>query len=63
MTIAEDDVAYKLGPEIEQMEAKPKASLSDPTVPEPPHAALTPDPRTTAAPQPRDEAGPSREPH
>ena len=63
LTIAEDKVAYKLGPEIELTEAGTEEPLSDPTVPKPSLAALTPDSRKTAASQPRDEAGPSREPH
>ena len=59
----ENEVAYKLGPEIEPMAAKTEESLSDPTIPEPSPATPTPNSRKTAAPQPRDEASPSRGPH
>lgn len=63
LTIAEDEVAYKLGPEIKPTEAGIEESLSDPTVLELPHALPTPDSRKTTAPQFRDEASPSKEPH
>lgn len=61
MAIAEDEVAYKLGPDIEIMEAEIEESLSKPVIPKPPLAAPTPDLRKTAAPQPQSDAGPSRE--
>ena len=62
-TIVEDEVTYKLGPEVEPTEAKTEQSLSDRAVPVPPPATPTPDSRKTVVPQPRDEACPSREPH
>jgi hypothetical protein len=39
--IAEDEVAYKLGPEIEVTEDKTEESPGDPVIPEPPPAAPT----------------------
>jgi hypothetical protein len=62
LTIVEDEVAYKLGPEFEVRESGTEESSGDPVIPEPPPAAPTPDSRTTAAPQPRNEDGSSREP-
>ena len=53
ITIAEDEVVYKLGPDVELTEAGTKESLSDPAVPEPPPAAPTPNVRRAATPQPR----------
>ena len=47
---------------IEITEAGTKESLSDPVIPKPPFAALILDSRKTTAPQPRNEASPSREP-
>ena len=44
-------------------EAGTEESLIDPVVLEPPPIAPTLDPRRITTPQPRDEAGPSREPH
>ena len=63
ITIAKDEVVYKLGLDVELTEAGTEESLSDPTVPEPPPAAPTPKVRRAATPQPRTKAGPSREPH
>jgi hypothetical protein len=62
LTIVEDEVAYKLGPEFEVREARTEESSGNPVIPEPPPAATAPDSRTTAALQPRNEAGSSREP-
>lgn len=63
LTFAEDEVAYKLASAVEQTEAGTEKSLNDPTVPELPHAAPTPDSRRTTAPQTQEDAGPSWEPH
>ena len=52
LTIGEDEVASKLGPEVEPMETKMKESLSDRAVLELPLAAPTPDSRKTVVPQP-----------
>ena len=52
LMIVEDEVAYKLGPEVEPTEAETKESLSDRAVLEPPSAAPTPDSRKTNVPQP-----------
>ena len=60
---AKDEVTYKPAPEIKQMEAATEELLSDPTVLELPPVAATPVSRRPAAPQTREEAGPSREPH
>ena len=62
LTIAEDEVVYKLGPEVEITEAGTK-KLSDHAVLETPLVAPTPDSRKPTAPEPRQEAGPSKEPH
>ena len=43
LTIAEDEVVYKLRPEVESTEAGTEESLSDPAVPESPPTATTPD--------------------
>ena len=61
LTIAEDEVVYKLGPEIEVTEAGTEDS-SDTAVPEPPPASPTPKSRKPASLPPRQEAKPSREP-
>ena len=63
LTIAEDKVAYKLGPDSEAKEAGTEKLLSNPVVPEPPPTAPAPEPRKMVAPQPRNEAGPSMELH
>ena len=63
LTIAEDKVVYKLGPEVELTKVGTVESLSNPAVLEPPPAAPTPDSRRAATPQPQNEAGPSRVPH
>jgi hypothetical protein len=39
LTIAEDEVAYKLTSDVERMEAGTEESLNDPTASELPHAA------------------------
>ena len=61
MTSAEDEVVYKLGPEVEMTEAETKKS-SDHAVPETLPTAPTPDSRKPTAPQPRQEARPSKKP-
>jgi hypothetical protein len=73
LTIAENEVVYKLGPEVELMKAGTEESSEDPAAPEPllpdpiPIPALAPafahvlETRRTAAPLPREEGGPTRE--
>jgi hypothetical protein len=71
LTIAEDEVVYKLGPEVELTEAGTEESSEDLVAPEPPlpDPILTsapapspvPEPRRAATPQPRHEASPTRE--
>ena len=63
LTIAEDEVAYKLGPEVELTKAEIEESLNDRAIPQPPLAKPAPDSKKTAVPQPWDEACPGREPH
>ena len=63
ITIAEDDVVFKLGPNVELTEAGTEESLSDPAIHEPSPAARIPEVRRVATPQPWTEAGPSRELH
>ena len=62
MTIAEDEVAYKLPPEIKLTEAGTEESLSDPTVPEPSPDVHVPEPQRPTAPPTRSEAGPNQKP-
>ena len=65
MTIAEDEVVYKLGPEAEATETGTDIS-SEPAVLEEPPISPTPSFRKPASPPPpppRSEAGPSREAH
>jgi hypothetical protein len=52
LAIPEDEVTYKLGPEIKILEAGTEESLGDPVVPEPPLVAPIPDSRRVATPQP-----------
>ena len=61
MTIAEDEVVYKLGLEIEITKAGTEESSEDPVNPKPPTSAPVPKTRRVAIPQPRNEAGPSRQ--
>ena len=61
LTIAEDEVVYKLGPEVKIRGAGTKESLEDLVVPEPPPFASVPKTRRAATPQPRQEVGPNRE--
>jgi hypothetical protein len=61
LAIAEDEVTYKLGPKIEITEAGSDESSGYPVIPEPPPAAPIPETRRAATPQPRNEAGPSKE--
>ena len=63
LMIAEDKVAYKLGPEPKATEAGTEESLSDPVVLEPPPVVFILKPRTMVVPQPQHETRPSREPH
>ena len=63
LTIAEDEIIYKLGSEVELTEAGMEESSSDPAVPKPPPTVPTPNVRRAATPQPQTEASPSREPH
>ena len=60
LTIAEDEVVYKLCPEVELAETGPEDS-SDTAVPEPPPTLPAPKIWNPASPPPRHEAGPSRE--
>src|SRR5450631_1045314 len=60
LTIAEDEVVYKIGPEVEVAETGTEDS-SDTSVPEPPPVSSPPKVRKPASPPPRQEAGPSRE--
>jgi hypothetical protein len=71
LTIAEDEVVYKLRPEVKLMEAGMEESSEDHVAPEPPlpdpiptpaptHSHVS-EPRRVAAPQPQHEAGPTRE--
>ena len=62
LTIAEDEVVYKLGIEFEIMEAGTKDS-SDTAVPEPPPASPTLNSRKPTSPPSRQKTGQSREPH
>jgi hypothetical protein len=41
LAIAEDEVTYKLGPEIKIMEAGTEESSGDPIIPEPPRSSRT----------------------
>jgi hypothetical protein len=61
LTIAEDEVVYKLGPEVKITETKMEEFSEDPVIPKPPPSAPTPKTRRAATPQPRNEAGPSKE--
>ena len=61
LTIAEDEVIYKLGPDVEVTEAGTKESSGDPAIPEPPPSAPVPEPKRATTPQPHYDAGPSRE--
>ena len=55
LTIAEDEVMYKLDPEIEITEAKTEDS-SDTAIPEPSSASATPKSRKPVSPPPRQDA-------
>jgi hypothetical protein len=73
LTIAEDEVVYKLGPEVELTEVGMEESSEDPAAPEPPlpdpipvrapapAPAPVPETRRTATPRPREEGAPMRE--
>ena len=60
LTIAEDEVVYKLGPEVEMAETGMEDS-SDITIPEAPPASPPPKVRKPTSPPPRPEAEPSQE--
>ena len=60
LTIAEDEVVYKLGSKVKVAKTKTENS-SDTTVPEPPPSSPTPKIQKPASPLPRQEVGPSRE--
>ena len=60
LTITEDEVVYKLGPEVEIAETGTEDS-SDTAVPEPPPASPPPKVRKPTSPPPRQEAGASQE--
>ena len=59
LAIAEYEVVYKFGPEVEVAKTGIEDS-SDTTVPEPPPSSPTPKIRKPTSPPPRQEAGPSR---
>ena len=73
MTIAEDEVVYKLVPEVELAEAGTEESSKDLVAPAPPLPDLIPIPapaptpapvletKRTTTPRPQDESGPTRE--
>jgi hypothetical protein len=71
LTIAEDEVVYKLGPEVELTETGSKESSEDHVAPEPPlpdpipipapAPAPAPETRNTATPRPREEGAPTKE--
>ena len=60
MTIAEDEVMYKLGPDVNIMEAETEESSEDPVIPKPPPFAPVPETRIATTPQPHHKAGPIR---
>ena len=62
LTITEDEVVYKLRPDVELTEVGTEESLNALAVHEPPPLAPTLEARRTAT-QPRTRAGPSKEPH
>ena len=57
LTIAKNEVVYKLGLNVEVTEAGTEESSGYPAVPEPPPSAPAPEPRRTTTPQPRHDAG------
>jgi hypothetical protein len=71
LTIAEDEVVYKLGPEVALTESGSEESSEDPVAPEPtlpdlipipaPTSTPVPETRRAATPRPRDEGAPTRE--
>ena len=61
LTIAEDEVVYKLGPDVEVTESGTEESSGGPTVPEPPPSAPVLELRRATTPQPRYDVGPSTE--
>ena len=60
LTIAEDEVVYKISPEIEVAETRIE-DASDTAVPKPPPVSSPPKVRKPVSPPPRQEAGPSQE--
>ena len=60
LTIAKDEMMYRLGPEVEMAETRTEDS-SDTAVPKPPPASPPPKVRKPTSPPPRPEAGPSWE--
>ena len=60
LTITEDEVVYKLGPEVKMAETRTEDS-SDTAVPEPPSVSPPPKVRKPTSLPPLPEAGPSRE--
>jgi hypothetical protein len=62
LTIAEDEVVYKLGPEIEVMEAATEELTSNLIIFAPPMVGSTLESRKMVAFEPPNEAGPNREP-
>ena len=59
LTIAEDEVVYKLGPDVEATEFGTEESSGDPAVPELPPFVPVPEPRRAITPQPRHDGGPT----
>ena len=61
LTIAEDEVVYKFGLDVEVTKARTEESSGDLAVLEPSPFTPVPEPRRATNPQPRHDAGPSRE--